>query len=84
MDDETHTPTASAGGRWLIEPLGKASIFTSEQLTAEQLAFAETASQFVEGEVLPRQNDIENKKPGLLGELLRSAGKLGLLMLDIP
>ncbi|MDP2341344.1 MAG: acyl-CoA dehydrogenase family protein [Deltaproteobacteria bacterium] len=84
MDDETQTPAASAGGRWLIEPLGKASIFTSEQLTAEQLAFAETASAFVEGEVLPLQNDIENKKPGLLKELLRKAGALGLLMLDIP
>ena len=84
MDDETQTPAASAGGRWLIEPLGKSSIFTSEQLTAEQLAFAETASAFVEGEILPRQGDIENKKPGLLKELLTKAGKLGLLMLDIP
>ena len=83
-DEGTQTPPASAGGRWLIEPLGRASIFTVEQLTSEQLAFAETASAFVEGEVLPRQHEIDNKKPGLLKELLHKAGELGLLMLDVP
>lgn len=88
MDDGQGEATldvvASAGGRWLIEPGGRSSIFTVEQLTSEQLAFAETASAFVEGEVLPRQNEIEVKKPGLLKELLQKAGELGLLMLDIP
>ena len=77
-DEGTQAPVASAGGRWLIEPLGKSSIFTVEQLTSEQLAFAETASAFVEGEVLPRQTEIDTKKPdkwclsGLLFKVLRS------------
>ena len=84
MDDQTPPSPGSAGGSWLIEPLGKSSIFTTEQLTDEQLAFADTASAFVDGEILPRQKDIETKQPGLLKELLRKAGALGLLMLDIP
>ena len=84
MDDQTPPSPGSAGGSWLIEPLGKSSIFTTEQLTDEQLAFADTASAVVDGEILPRQKDIETKQPGLLKELLRKAGALGLLMLDIP
>lgn len=84
MDDETGDVPAKPGGQWLLEPLGRASIFTAEQLSDEQLQFAKTASDFVEGEVLPRQTEIDNKKPGLLVELLKKAGGLGLLMLDVP
>jgi alkylation response protein AidB-like acyl-CoA dehydrogenase len=84
MDDESNELPAKPGGQWLLEPLGRASIFTAEQLSDEQLQFAKTASDFVEGEVLPRQTEIDNKKPGLLVELLKKAGGLGLLMLDVP
>lgn len=83
-DDEQQGSVTGAGGLWLVEPLGTASIFTAEQLTEEQLAFAETAGAFVENEVLPLQNDIDKKTPGLLVKLLRQAGELGLLMLDVP
>jgi len=85
MDDESNqAPPASAGGMWLIQPLGTSSIFTVEQLTSEQLAFADTARAFVAGDVLPVQAEIDAKKPGLLVSLLKKAGGLGLLMLDIP
>jgi alkylation response protein AidB-like acyl-CoA dehydrogenase len=82
-DGETGNVT-SAGGLWLMQPLGTQSIFSAEQLTEEQVAFAETAAAFVEGEVLPVQVQIDQKEPGLLVKLLRQAGELGLLMLDIP
>jgi len=82
-DGEVGTVT-SAGGVWLVQPLGTSSIFTAEQLTEEQLAFAETANAFVTNEVLPLQKEIDDKKPGLLRELLKKAGDLGLLMLDVP
>src|SRR5262245_11026857 len=72
------------GGLWLIEPMGRQSIFTPEQFTEEQLAFAKTASDFALGKVLPRVADIEKKTPGVLKELLSVAGELGLLMLDVP
>lgn len=75
---------ANLGGVWLIEPLYKQSIFTPEQFTEEQLAFASTASDFALGKVLPRVAEIEGKKPGVLKELLAAAGELGLLMLDVP
>ncbi len=83
-DDGESGPVTTAGGVWLVEPLGRQSILTAEQLTEEQLAFADTAAAFVEKDVLPVQKDIDQKKPGLLRELLTKAGGLGLLMLDVP
>jgi alkylation response protein AidB-like acyl-CoA dehydrogenase len=82
--DGTGDDLSSPGGHWLLEPLGRQSIFTPEQFTAEQTAFAETAGSFATGKVLPRVAEIEAKKPGVLRELLKDAGELGLLMLDIP
>ena len=83
-EDGEQASVTSAGGLWLVEPLGTQSIFSAEQLTEEQLAFAETASAFVMGEVLPRQKEIDDKTPGVLRDLLSKAGALGLLMLDVP
>ncbi len=82
--DGTQNDLENQGGVWLIEPMGKQSIFTPEQFTEEQLAFAKAASAFALGEVLPRVVDIEAKKPGVMRELLATAGELGLLMLDVP
>lgn len=82
--DGTQNDLENQGGVWLIEPMGKQSIFTPEQFTEEQLAFAKAASAFALGEVLPRVVDIEAKKPGVMRQLLATAGELGLLMLDVP
>lgn len=84
MHDGTSGDPENQGGVWLLEPMGKQSIFTPEQFTEEQLAFAKTSSEFAYGKVLPRVAEIEAKKPGVLKELLAAAGELGLLMLDIP
>lgn len=82
--DGTTDDLENQGGVWLIEPMGKQSIFTPEQFTEEQLAFAKTGADFAYGKVLPRVAEIEGKKPGVLRELLAQAGELGLLMLDVP
>ncbi len=83
-DDTTSSDVENPGGVWLIESIAKQSIFTPEQFTEEQIAFAKTASDFAMGKVLPRVGEIESKKPGVLRELLSAAGELGLLMLDVP
>jgi alkylation response protein AidB-like acyl-CoA dehydrogenase len=43
-----------------------------------------TAEDFMRREVEPRIAEIEEKKPGLLRELLRKAGEVGLLGHDVP
>lgn len=77
-------PGVARGGAFLIEPLGSREIFTAGKFTDEQLAYAKTAETFVTKEVLPRLDAIEAREEGLMPRLLRRAGELGLLMIDIP
>ncbi|HEX4351377.1 MAG TPA: acyl-CoA dehydrogenase family protein, partial [Polyangiales bacterium] len=45
---------------------------------------ARAAREFSDEQIMPRVSAIEAKTPGLIPELLRAAGELGLLMVDIP
>jgi alkylation response protein AidB-like acyl-CoA dehydrogenase len=74
----------STGGSWLVDPVGSAGQFTGAEFTEEDLLYARTAEDFVRGEVIPRLDEIEARKEGVLPALLKRAGALGLLMVDIP
>lgn len=73
-------PSAS----WLVTPLGSARQFTGADFSEDDLLYAKTAEDFVRSEVLPRLDEIEAKQEGLMPALLKRAGELGLLMVDIP
>jgi alkylation response protein AidB-like acyl-CoA dehydrogenase len=75
---------APAGGSWLVSPLGSTPQFTGADFSEDDLLYAKTAEEFVRDEVLPRIEEIEAKKDGLMPALLKRAGALGLLMVDIP
>jgi alkylation response protein AidB-like acyl-CoA dehydrogenase len=72
------------GGSWLVEPVGASPQFTGAEFTDDDLLYARTAEDFVREEVLPKLEAIERKEDGLMPALLRRAGELGLLMIDIP
>jgi alkylation response protein AidB-like acyl-CoA dehydrogenase len=59
-------------------------VFTPEDITEEQRMFARTAEEFLRKEVIPREAEIYAKDYGVHRELMRKAGELGLLMIDIP
>ena len=73
-----------AGGAFLLQPLGATTIHAPESFTEEQRAYYRTARQFLEREVMPHVDRLEKKDYPLLVELLRKAGELGLLMIEIP
>jgi alkylation response protein AidB-like acyl-CoA dehydrogenase len=73
-----------AGGAFLFHDVGNAAVMCPERFTEEQRLYHRTATQFARQQVLPLADRIEKKEPGLLRELLRKAGELGLLMIDIP
>jgi alkylation response protein AidB-like acyl-CoA dehydrogenase len=75
---------AAIGGSWLVDPIGLTPQFTGADFNEDDLLYAKTAEDFVRNEVLPHLDDIEAKKEGLLPALLKRAGELGLLMVDIP
>jgi alkylation response protein AidB-like acyl-CoA dehydrogenase len=86
------SPTSSAtssvaqgvGGGFLLDATGSARILTPEMLTDEQRLMKETAEDFMRREVEPRTADLEEKKPGLMREILQKAGSVGLLGHDVP
>jgi hypothetical protein len=75
---------AVPGASWLVTPIGTHEQFTGASFTDTDLLYAKTAEDFVRGEVLPRLDEIESKEEGVMPALLKRAGELGLLMVDIP
>jgi alkylation response protein AidB-like acyl-CoA dehydrogenase len=75
---------ASRGGSFLVEAYAPADIFTPADLTDDQKLIGQTADEFVRNEVLPLIPDLEQHKPGLLPQLLKKAGELGLLGGGVP
>ncbi|MCA9564745.1 MAG: acyl-CoA dehydrogenase family protein, partial [Myxococcales bacterium] len=69
---------------FLIDKAGSESdIFAPECFGEEQRMFAQSAGDFVEREVLPHAEELE-KDPAKMVPLLKKAGEMGLLMIDIP
>ena len=72
------------GGSFLIEDINPEDIFTPEDFTDEHIMIAKTTWDFVENEVLPNVEAMENKDFDLVVKLLKEAGELGLLGADVP
>lgn len=83
-DPATSTTKRIKGGSFLIESRAPEEVFTPEDMTDEHRLIAQTAQEFVDREIVPRLADIEEKKPGLLRELLKKAAELGLCATDVP
>ena len=78
------TKPAAKGGSFLLESPAPEDIFTPADLTDDQKLIGQTAEEFVIKEVLPLAKDLENKKPGLMAELVRKAAELGLMSGGTP
>ena len=78
------TQNVIPGGSFLIANASPDDIFTLEDLTEEQQEIARTTAEFAEKSILPRVAEIEAKDFSVTRELLREAGSLGLMAVDIP
>ena len=74
----------TVGGAFLIEDARPEDVFTPEDFTDEQRQIAQTTAEFAENSVLPRVSEIEAKDFAVTRALLREAGELGLLAVDVP
>lgn len=72
------------GGAFLMDLVQDGEIFSPEDMNDEQKAFREAAREFFTNEVLPQSPAIEEQKDGVSVGLLKKAGELGLLMVEIP
>ncbi|MDF2657705.1 MAG: acyl-CoA dehydrogenase [Paenibacillus sp.] len=76
--------TTVKGGSFVIDSADWNSVTTPEDLSGEQLMIAGTTEHFIENEVLPHDEALEKLDYGLTVRLIRKAGELGLLGVDIP
>src|SRR5207247_10116709 len=79
MATATLTKPAAKGGSFLLESPQPGDVFTPADLTDDQKLIGQTAEEFVLKEVLPLAKDLENKKPGLMAQLVKKGGELGLM-----
>src|SRR5579884_1411817 len=75
---------AMKGGSFLIEDIAPQDVFTPEDFSADHLQIAKTTADFAAREVLPAAEQIESKQFDVTRRLLRTAGEMGLLAVDIP
>jgi alkylation response protein AidB-like acyl-CoA dehydrogenase len=72
------------GGEFLLFDLKAEKIFTIEDFNSDQRMMAESCTDFLNKEVIPRMDKIDSKDhPEIMPELLTKSGELGLLGLSI-
>jgi alkylation response protein AidB-like acyl-CoA dehydrogenase len=84
MDAAAQQKDFIKGGAFLIEQRNASEIFTPEDLTEEQRMIGETTRDFVDNEVIPNLEAMENHDWELARQLVHKAGELGLLGATIP
>jgi alkylation response protein AidB-like acyl-CoA dehydrogenase len=72
------------GGSWLLEDAADGEVFTPEKLSDEHRLMAQTTDEFIDTEVLPNLDRLEGKDWQLARTLIRRAGDLGLLGVNVP
>ena len=78
------TTATAKGGSWLIEEPRAENVFTREKLSDEQRMFGRTADEFVDKEVVPATDRLEQKDWALARTFVQRAAELGLLATDVP
>jgi alkylation response protein AidB-like acyl-CoA dehydrogenase len=78
------TDVRAGAASYLTTPVTQATFLTPERFDDEQRLMRETARTFVQREVFPKDEAIENQEPGVMAGLVRLAGEQGLLMVDVP
>src|SRR5689334_22100343 len=84
MTSKAQASFAVKGGEFLTRDCASDDVFTPEDISEEQRMFARTAEEFLRKEVIPREDEIYAKNYATHRELMRKAGDLGLLAIDIP
>jgi alkylation response protein AidB-like acyl-CoA dehydrogenase len=81
------TPVSAAlnrGGAFLITSSRPEDVFTPADLSDDQRLIGQTAEEFVQKELTPEITALEQHKEGLMAQMLKKAGEIGLLGGAIP
>jgi len=73
-----------AGGNFLIDQAGDQKIFIREDFNEQQSEIGQTVADFMTQKVLPEKKKIETLDYALTRRLMKEAGELGFLSVEIP
>ncbi len=72
------------GGEFLIKETDAKDIFIPEEFDEEQQMIAQTCEDFLDTEIYPILDRIDDQEKGLMRDLIGKAGELGLLGISVP
>jgi alkylation response protein AidB-like acyl-CoA dehydrogenase len=84
MSAATETKNLLKGGEWLVKESSPFETFTPEEFVEEQKMIRDMCDQFLDAEVYPILDRIDNLEPGLMKSLVAKAGEQGLLSVSFP
>jgi alkylation response protein AidB-like acyl-CoA dehydrogenase len=84
MSATTQNKAVLKGGEWMVKESSPFETYTSEGFTEEQRMIRDMCDQFLDAEVYPILDRIDNLEPGLMKSLLTKAGEQGLLSVAFP
>src|SRR5689334_23827825 len=84
MSAAVDTRNVLKGGEWLVKESSAFETFTPEDFVEEQLMIRDMCDQFLDAEVYPILDRIDNLEPGLMKSLVTKAGEQGLLSVSFP
>lgn len=84
MSSATATLNVLKGGEWLIKESSAGETFIPEDFSEEQQMIRDMCTQFLEAEIYPNLDRIDDLEPGLMKSLLTKAGEQGLLATSFP
>jgi alkylation response protein AidB-like acyl-CoA dehydrogenase len=84
MSTETKSKAVLKGGEWLVKESSPFETYAAENFTEEQRMIRDMCDQFLDTEVYPILDRIDNLEQGLMKSLLTKAGGQGLLSVSFP
>ena len=81
---DTSTTQLLKGGEWLIRESDPQYTFVPEDFNEEQRMVKDMCLQFLDTEILPIVDRIDQMEKGLMPSLMEKAGALGLLSASVP
>ncbi len=81
---ETTNANYVKGGSFLLQETEPSEVFTPEDFNEQHRMIAQTTNDFVDKEIMPRVHEIDEQQEGLSVSLLKKAGEVGILSIDIP
>jgi alkylation response protein AidB-like acyl-CoA dehydrogenase len=84
MATTTVSQSLNRGGAFLVASTAPEDVFTPADLNDDQRLLGRTIEEFVAKEIVPNIPELEKHKEGLMPQMVRKAGEIGLLGAGIP